>query len=1135
MEDLDEEQICKVCRTEGTPDHPLFYPCKCRGSIKYVHQDCLEQWIRHSKTTKCELCKHSYRFTPIYADSTPNFVGFMPFITAALRKVVSFVPKFLRFSIVGLTWLIILPLITSMVWEMSFGSTADILVDVAINGGNISMHNSTLEASARNNSTKVNEHVPIWDIFSALTHGTLFKGFVASTGQVVTAPLLAKSFVSHSFFGAFTMASIFVMFLGLLSLFEYIKSLYRNEAIMRRLADIQARMAQNNGGEANNANVNQAEDNLEQELIEEAAAAEEQDGNQEEAMGFDELLGMSGSMFQFAGIVICVVLFIAAVIGAFVFIPNLIGRVALLNPELKQGLKSTTNEVIQYLVQPKSSINATAIEHDNQITLDHLEKFSQSLTARVLIGYIALLLMGFLWLCFIWTINAIFGLSIGKDAMHNVGRFVRRRRRNVAQNNANNNNVEQNNQQVVEQPQVAQNNEGENNDNVNDGQQVPAQEQPAANVNVNNNGQANNNQQEDGLEVEISFTGVLESTVVLVQFIFVILKVVLLIFVNILAHPAFLGFLLLNAVTMFNQPETITFENHSHDVLPADTVVVIDHDEAVEYSQATSTNITAEAIVEVVVSNITQAVSNATSIKTDFTSPSGHSTQFPHYLTLILYWVIGFIYLHLFWSVVQTIRRVGRPGILWFLRDPDDPNDHFIRDLVTKPMYNLVRAIFISVTLHSVLIFVNLTLPLHVIQLIQDRGLIAYKILPFNFRFYEAFTEVTSFALLINYFVPLLFKYVKPKDAVMYLIREWFMFIGELLEITPFLLPTHVNQVVPNNNNNNNENVNNNNNNNGPQLQNVAEAPKPSLFALRMILFGLATVAYLVLINLILICMPLIFGRLMIIFATRGLNYLLDRPNAPTIESMAAINDLYAYFFGVVFVSAISSGIVLLVSLYNRMHNHLRDNQHLRQFAFEINGTIFVKGMFVVWRLVAWLGTLVAVFFVIPLLFGIVIDFALLMPFRVTNYQTAIFYPLGNYVTGLIVFKTWHSLMKLELEIRWFAVWTQLQADNYLNLTHWWILLILPLTKSLAILLFVPYFFARGVIPLFGFSTVIEATVFRFSFISFASVIVLYALTRMAVVFLRRLHQKIIDDRYLRGMRLHNYENAANNHNVNNH
>lgn len=79
------------------------------------------------------------------------------------------------------------------------------------------------------------------------------------------------------------------MFLGLLSLFEYIKSLYRNEAIMRRLAAMQARQAQNNPGDNNNDNANQAEDNLEQDLIDEAAAAEEHEGNQEEAMGFDEL------------------------------------------------------------------------------------------------------------------------------------------------------------------------------------------------------------------------------------------------------------------------------------------------------------------------------------------------------------------------------------------------------------------------------------------------------------------------------------------------------------------------------------------------------------------------------------------------------------------------------------------------------------------------------------------------------------------------------------------------------------------------------------------------------------------------------------------------------------------------------
>jgi len=67
----------------------------------------------------------------------------------------------------------------------------------------------------------------------------------------------------------------------------------------------------------------------------------------------------------------------------------------------------------------------------------------------------------------------------------------------------------------------------------------------------------------------------------------------------------------------------------------------------------------------------------------------------------------------------------------------------------------------------------------------------------------------------------------------MYLIREWFAFIGELLEISPFLLPTHVNNVAPNNNNNNGDN-NGDNNNNGPQLQNIGALPRPSFFALRV-------------------------------------------------------------------------------------------------------------------------------------------------------------------------------------------------------------------------------------------------------------------------------------------------------------
>jgi E3 ubiquitin-protein ligase MARCH6 len=62
---------CRVCRLSTAP---LYSPCKCRGSIKYVHQDCLTAWLRQRGgigTSKCELCGHLFEFAPIYAENAP--------------------------------------------------------------------------------------------------------------------------------------------------------------------------------------------------------------------------------------------------------------------------------------------------------------------------------------------------------------------------------------------------------------------------------------------------------------------------------------------------------------------------------------------------------------------------------------------------------------------------------------------------------------------------------------------------------------------------------------------------------------------------------------------------------------------------------------------------------------------------------------------------------------------------------------------------------------------------------------------------------------------------------------------------------------------------------------------------------
>jgi hypothetical protein len=51
---------CRICfETEGQ----LYSPCKCDGSVKYVHGGCLLQWIKtraHYVKDTCELCKEPY-------------------------------------------------------------------------------------------------------------------------------------------------------------------------------------------------------------------------------------------------------------------------------------------------------------------------------------------------------------------------------------------------------------------------------------------------------------------------------------------------------------------------------------------------------------------------------------------------------------------------------------------------------------------------------------------------------------------------------------------------------------------------------------------------------------------------------------------------------------------------------------------------------------------------------------------------------------------------------------------------------------------------------------------------------------------------------------------------------------------
>ncbi|CAJ2510299.1 Uu.00g061990.m01.CDS01 [Anthostomella pinea] len=115
-----DPDACRICRGEGTADEPLFYPCKCSGSIKYVHQDCLMEWLSHSQKKHCELCKTPFRFTKLYSPDMPKRLPLNVFISHMTRYLFRKILFWLRAALVATVWLGCLPYCMRWVWSFLF-------------------------------------------------------------------------------------------------------------------------------------------------------------------------------------------------------------------------------------------------------------------------------------------------------------------------------------------------------------------------------------------------------------------------------------------------------------------------------------------------------------------------------------------------------------------------------------------------------------------------------------------------------------------------------------------------------------------------------------------------------------------------------------------------------------------------------------------------------------------------------------------------------------------------------------------------------------------------------------------------------------------------------------------------------
>ncbi|KAL3843909.1 hypothetical protein ACJIZ3_001312 [Penstemon smallii] len=1004
LDEDEEEDVCRICRNPGEVDNPLRYPCACSGSIKFVHQDCLLQWLNHSNARQCEVCKHPFSFSPVYAENAPTRLPFQEFVVGIAMKACHVMQFFLRLSFVLSVWLLIIPFITFWIWRLAFVR-------------------SFIEAQRLFLS-----HLSTTFILTDCLHGFLLS------------------------------ASIVFIFLGATSLRDYFRHLRelggqdvdredegdRNGARAARRIAAQANRniaVDGNGEDAGGAQgiagagqmIRRNAENVAARWEMQAARLEahvEQmfdgldDADGAEDVPFDELVGMQGPVFHLVENAFTVLASNMIFLGVVIFVPFSLGRIILYH--LSWILSSATSPVLSTVVPLTESALSLA-----NITLKN-------------------------------AITAVVNLTTDNNENSLLG-------------------------QVVEILKV----------------NATGQTEVSSNI--------SSTIATDLLKVQSAGASRLSDvTTLAVGYMFIFS---LLIF--------YLGIVTL---IRYSRGEPFTIGRFYGITTIAETVPSLFRQfVAAMRHLMTMIKVAFLLVIELGVFPLMcgwwldvctiRMFGKSISQRVEFFSASPLASSLVH-------WVVGIVYMLQISIFVSLLRGVLRNGVLYFLRDPADPNYNPFRDLIDDPVHKHARRVLLSVAVYGSLIVMLVFLPVKLAMRMVP------SIFPLDISVSDPFTEIPADMLLFQICIPFAIEHFKLRHTLKSLLRYWFTAVGWALGLTDFLLPKPE------------DNAGNDNGNGDPGRQDrghaqagqvraialddvnrsrhvVANAssaeydgderadPDRWAFVLRIVLLLLVAWMTLLMFNAALIVVPVSLGRTLF-------NAL---PFLPITHGIKC-NDLYAFIIGSYVIWTALAGVRYCINLIKTRRTRLLLNQIWRWCGIILKSSALLS---------IWV-------FVIPVLIGLLFELLVIVPMRVPVDESPVFLLYQDWALGLIFLKIWTRLVMLDhmmplMDDSWRIKFERVREDGFSRLQCLWVLreIVLPIIMKLLTALCVPYVLSRGVFPVFGYPLLVNSAVYRFAWLGCLIFSLLCFCAKRFHVWFTNIHNSIRDDRYLIGRRLHNY------------
>ncbi|XP_026217079.1 E3 ubiquitin-protein ligase MARCH6 [Anabas testudineus] len=482
--------------------------------------------------------------------------------------------------------------------------------------------------------------------------------------------------------------------------------------------------------------------------------------------------------------------------------------------------------------------------------------------------------------------------------------------------------------------------------------------------------------------------------------------------------------------------------------------------------------------------------------------------------TMFLHWLVGMVYVFYFASFILLLREVLRPGVLWFLRNLNDPDFNPVQEMIHLPIYRHLRRFILSVVVFGSIVLLMLWLPIRLIKLLLP------TFLPYNVMLYSdaPVSELSLELLLLQVVLPALLEQGHTRQWLKGLVRAWTVSAGYLLDLHSYLLgeqdDNDANQPVNNNNNNNPPPGHHNNNNNPPPavgeglhaahqaiLQQggpVGFQPyhRPLRFPVRIVLLIAFMCITLLLASLVCLTLPVFTGRWLMSFWTG---------NSKIHELYTAACGLYVCWLSI-------RGVTVLLAWMPQGRTVIL--RKVQEWTFMILKTLVVA------LLVAG---------VIPLLLGLLFELVIVAPLRVPLDQTPLFYPWQDWALGVLHAKIIAAITLMGPQWWLKTVIEQVYANGIRNIDLQYIIrkLAAPVISVLLLSLCVPYVIAAGVVPAVGVTPEMEILMQRRIYPFLLMVVSLIGILSFQIRQFKRLYEHIKNDKYLVGQRLVNYERKA--------